>query len=112
MRDELRKEIRSLIWKTFVDARLNTLKKRDRRRDIPLKKQDEIVSSEVEVYSEREEKWEDLSERIDEILKGTKDDSLKELLTEIKKFVEELLSDLEVRAGLKEIPTELKRKRK
>lgn len=31
MKDELRKEIRSLLWRTFLNARLETLKKGERR---------------------------------------------------------------------------------
>ncbi|MEM2265338.1 MAG: hypothetical protein QW687_00700 [Candidatus Hadarchaeales archaeon] len=44
-KDDLRKEIRSLIWKAFVDARVKTLRKRERVSR--LRKQEEITTEEV-----------------------------------------------------------------
>lgn len=50
MTDELRKEIRQLIWKTFIDARIKTLEKKKEGKGGVIRKQ-EVTGSDEEILS-------------------------------------------------------------
>lgn len=54
MTDELRKEIRQLIWKTFIDARIKTLEKKKEGKGGVIRKQ-EVTGSDDEILSVADE---------------------------------------------------------
>lgn len=68
-KDDLRKEIRSLIWKAFVDARVKTLRKRERVSR--LRKQGEVTTEEL--ARAEEELWDTIRRVIGEC-RGLVDD--------------------------------------
>lgn len=57
-RDNLRKEIRSLIWETFVKSRLKSLRKGESKRQSLVKEWEELMGEDWEDVLESKEFWE------------------------------------------------------
>ncbi|MEM2265339.1 MAG: hypothetical protein QW687_00705 [Candidatus Hadarchaeales archaeon] len=57
-KDDLRKEIRSLIWKAFVESRLKSLRKREGKRQSLVKEWEELLGEDWEDVLESREFWE------------------------------------------------------
>ncbi|MEM2460383.1 MAG: hypothetical protein QXV20_03865, partial [Candidatus Hadarchaeales archaeon] len=55
---DLRKEIRSLIWKAFVESRLKSLRKREGKRQSLVKEWEELLGEDWEDVLESREFWE------------------------------------------------------
>jgi len=58
-KDDLRKEIRSLIWKAFVESRLKSLRKREGKRQSLVKEWEELLGEDWEDVLESREFWEE-----------------------------------------------------